>query len=197
MTGNMTDVKARVDKETAENKDYQDPTQTLPDTPSKFCKERDCENCCDCENLKIRWHKFRCTVDDLVLRSNVHNCGKNQSTNEKAPKKDRPTCRNKQGNCKARYPRQLIEQTQVDPQTGALNMKKGEAWINTFTPIATYLLRCNMDVTSLLSGTAIKAIVAYISDYVTKPGLKTYTVFGTIRSIRKNRIVKFCFNEPN
>jgi hypothetical protein len=51
------------------------------------------------------------------------------------------------------------------------------------TPIVTYLLRCNTDITSLLSGTAIKAIVAYVSDYVTKPGLKTYTVFDTIRSV--------------
>jgi len=47
----------------------------------------------------------------------------------------------------------------------------------------TFLLRCNSDVTSLLSGTAIKAIVAYISDYVTKPGLKTYTIFDTIISV--------------
>jgi hypothetical protein len=47
----------------------------------------------------------------------------------------------------------------------------------------TFLLRCNSDVTSPLSGTAIKAIVAYISDYVTKPGLKTYTIFDTIRSV--------------
>src|SRR6266567_3605182 len=36
---------------------------------------------------------------------------------------------------------------------------------------------------SLLSGTAIKAIVAYISDYVTKPGLKTYSIFDAIRSV--------------
>ena len=27
------------------------------------------------------------------------------------------------------------------------------------------------------------SIVAYVSDYVTKPGLKTYTVFDTIRSV--------------
>src|SRR6202051_890905 len=73
--------------------------------------------------------------------------------------------------------------TGVDPKTGALNIKKGLKWINTLTPIVTYLLRCNSDVTSLLSGTAIKAIVAYISDYVTKPGLKTYTIFDTIRSV--------------
>ena len=74
-------------------------------------------------------------------------------------------------------------QSVVDSKTGALNIKKGEPWINTFTPLVTYLWRCNSDVTSLLSGTAIKAIVAYISDYVTKPGLKTYSIFDAIRSV--------------
>jgi hypothetical protein len=67
--------------------------------------------------------------------------------------------------------------------TGALIIKKGEAWLNTFTPTITYVLRCNTDTTSLLSGTAIKAIVAYVSDYVTKPGLKTYSIFDTIRRV--------------
>ncbi|KAF8231679.1 hypothetical protein L208DRAFT_1275948, partial [Tricholoma matsutake] len=55
--------------------------------------------------------------------------------------------------------------------------------INTLTPLITYLFCCNSDTTSLLSGTAIKAIVAYVSDYVTKPGLKTYSIFDTIRQI--------------
>ena len=50
-------------------------------------------------------------------------------------------------------------------------------------PIVTFLPRCNSDVTHLLSGTAIKIILAYISDYVTKPGLKTYTIFDTITSV--------------
>lgn len=98
-------------------------------------------------------------------------------------RKDKPTCINKQGKCKARFPRLRFEQTEVDPITGALNVKKGEVWINFFTPLVTFLLRCNTDITSLLSGTAIKAIVAYISDYVTKPGLKTYVIFDAIRQV--------------
>lgn len=74
--------------------------------------------------------------------------------------------------------------------TGTLNMKKLEAWINTVTRLVTYLLRCNTDVTSLLSGTAIKAVVAYITDYVTKPGLKTYSIFEVIRGVfDKNSIM--------
>jgi len=71
----------------------------------------------------------------------------------------------------------------VDPLTGSLNMKKGEPWMNTVNPVITYLLRCNTDVTSLLSGTAIKAVLAYISDYITKPTLKTYVVFDTSVSV--------------
>ena len=62
-------------------------------------------------------------------------------------------------------------------------MKKGEVWINTFSSLVTYLFRCNTDTTSLLSGTAIKATVAYIIDYVTKPGLNTYLMFDTICQI--------------
>ncbi|KAF8218686.1 hypothetical protein L208DRAFT_1348487, partial [Tricholoma matsutake] len=41
----------------------------------------------------------------------------------------------------------------------------------------------NTDTTSLLSGTAVKAIVTYILDYVTKPGLSTYSMFDTIQHI--------------
>ncbi|KAF8575421.1 hypothetical protein K439DRAFT_1649563 [Ramaria rubella] len=86
------------------------------------------------------WRKDEHDVDDLVWRSNRHSCGKK-------------TC---------------MKNNEVDPKTGHINLKKGEAWINTFTPIVTYLLRCNSDVTSLLSGTAIKAVIAYVTDYVSK-----------------------------
>ena len=41
-------------------------------------------------------------------------------------------------------------------------MKKGEAWINTFSSLVTYLFQYNTDTTSLLSGTAIKATVIYV-----------------------------------
>ncbi|KAF9459555.1 hypothetical protein BDZ94DRAFT_1381145 [Collybia nuda] len=75
------------------------------------------------------------------------------------------------------------KECKVDPKTGALNIKKGEAWINTFTPIVAYLFRCNSDTTSLMSGTAIIAVTGNVSDYVTKPGLKTHVLFDAVRSI--------------
>jgi hypothetical protein len=51
------------------------------------------------------------------------------------------------------------------------------------TPALTYTLRCNTDVTSLLSGTSIKAVVAYISDYITKQSLKIYHMFDTVKNV--------------
>jgi hypothetical protein len=182
LTGTKEEVEEKFKAEREQNEDYQDPTQTLPELPPPLCKKGDCASCCDCENITSWWNKFKNVVDDLILRSNVHNC-RGYKGDEKTAKKDRPSCINKYGNCKARFPRTLYEQTQVDPKTGALNIKKGEAWINTLSPVIIYLLRCNTDVTSLMSGTAVKAIVAYISDYITKPGLKTYVIFDAIQSV--------------
>ena len=64
-----------------------------------------------------------------------------------------------------------------------IHLKKKESWINTFTPIVTYLYHCNTDITSLSSGTAIKAVVLYVSDYITKLTLKTHTIFESIKSV--------------
>src|SRR5215471_8116881 len=136
-----------------------------------------------CKDMAEWEEQFKDTVDDLIFHSNVHDCRTSVAADEKKQKKERRGCLNKNGQCKARFPREIYKETQVDPKTGALNIKKGEKWINTYTPVLTYLMRCNTDVTSLLSGTAIKAIVAYVSDYITKVGLKTYSIFDAIRSV--------------
>ena len=70
MTGTMDEVKKQV-HENMKAEEYQDPTQTLPDPPPEF-KECDCKKCESCENTANWWKIFKNTVDDLVLRSNVH-----------------------------------------------------------------------------------------------------------------------------
>ena len=62
-------------------------------------------------------------------------------------------------------------------------MKKLEAMMNTIAPVITYLFWCNTDVTNLRSGTAIKGVLSYCTDYITKPGLKTWAVFEAIRTV--------------
>ncbi|KAK6996784.1 hypothetical protein R3P38DRAFT_2380789, partial [Favolaschia claudopus] len=89
LTGNMAEVKARVpyrpkrreglhdivwDEETKPNPvRYTDPTQTLPSAPPPECTVN-CsdESCSLCQNLQQWWRDHAETVDDLILRSNVH-----------------------------------------------------------------------------------------------------------------------------
>ena len=149
MTGSMYEVREHIN-ENMKAKEYRDPTQTLPDAPPEPT-EYDCNKCESCENTANWWHNYKYTVDDLILRSNVHKCCTSIPADEKRQKKEQRGCINQHGNCKARFSRQTFEKTEVDPKTGALNMKKGERWINTLTLIVTILLRCNSDVTSLQS----------------------------------------------
>ncbi|TFK47082.1 hypothetical protein OE88DRAFT_1607705, partial [Heliocybe sulcata] len=145
--------------------DYKDPTQTLPEAPPYPCNHQSDEKCENCKKSDNWWELFKDTTNDLLYRSNIHRC--------------RDHCMVK-GECKARFPRPYVETTIVDEKDGYITLKKLERRLNTFTPALTYLLRSNSDVTSLLSGTALKSVVAYVTDYITKTPLKTYTIFQTI-----------------
>jgi hypothetical protein len=92
-------------------------------------------------------------------------------------------CLNKEGVCMARFPRETFPKSVVDYADGSLNVKKLESQINNVTPMLTYCVRCNSDVASLLSGTAIKAIIAYVSDYISKVSLKSYQVFSAMYDV--------------
>jgi Helitron helicase-like domain at N-terminus len=199
LTGKQADVTYRKDMKSID-RNYKDPTQVLPIPPPPRCIDHECSDCSRCQATKKWWSHYESTVDDILIRSNVHVCSgsidmqdqnfANEKNKKKknAPHTDAPGCKsNKWGTCKARFPRKIIPQTIVEAETGALIFKKREEWINTVTPVLTYLMQCNTDVTSLLSGTAIKAVIAYVSDYITKSSLKTYMLFDTIQSVfRKN-----------
>ena len=115
---------------------------------------------------------FQRDTDEVVFCSNRHDPGHGKGC-----------WRTKPGYCKARFPRDTVEQTIVDRNSGAIRFKKMEPWINTYNPVLSYLLRCNTDVTCLLSGTQVKAVIAYVTDYVTKTNLSTYTFFDVIRTV--------------
>lgn len=168
-TGTMADVEARLDKE-KQRKGYVPATETLPTAPPKKTCKTQCGECENCSKIIAWWKMYQYTVDELLYLSNRHSCHKG-------------CMNNKYGTCKGRFPRPLFTMTTVDPESGAINIKKGESWMNWFTTLVTYLLWCNTDITSLLSGTAIKSVVAYVTDYITKTPLKTYTVFHAVRNV--------------
>ncbi|KAK0224909.1 hypothetical protein EDD85DRAFT_778027, partial [Armillaria nabsnona] len=165
LTGSSIDVIQNCHKDMMEPT-YEDPTEHLPQPPPSLCKCKE-ESCVKCAQVDSWWSYFRQTVDTLVNMINVHSCCKG----------------NKWGKCRGRFPCALYPETCVEVETGHINLRKCEAWINTFTPLLTYLMRCNTNVSSLCSGTAIKAILIYVSDYITKPALKTHVFFDVIKSV--------------
>ncbi|KIM72041.1 hypothetical protein PILCRDRAFT_30116, partial [Piloderma croceum F 1598] len=132
LTGQKSDVSEKVHS-ASEMSDYHDPTFTLPKPPPPPCNDK-CIKCSCAEKHTSWWQEFKDTVDDLLLRSNQHVHTFDESGNNTS------YCANSKGECKHRFPRDTYEQTLVDPKTGALNLKKGEAWMNTITPMLTYLL---------------------------------------------------------
>ena len=64
-----------------------------------------------------------------------------------------------------------------------MKLKHGEANLNTYSDVLTYLMISNTDVTSLLSGTSMNAIIAYTTDYIMKPELRTHTMMEIIKSV--------------
>ncbi|KAJ7710365.1 hypothetical protein B0H17DRAFT_914878, partial [Mycena rosella] len=142
---------------------YKVPTQTFPEAPPPLCTTERCgSQYADCVKLSQWWLKYEHEIDDLLLRSNIHSC-----------------CLSKEGVCKARFPRDVIENTFLD-EDGHVNLKHLERNMNTVSRIVTYFSRCNTDVTSLLSGTAVKAVISYVADYVSKLGLKSYQAFASV-----------------
>ncbi|KAJ3753327.1 hypothetical protein EV360DRAFT_53659, partial [Lentinula raphanica] len=166
LTGNKDTVKSLVSSiESVDS--YISPDLTLPIPPPLpcSCKSATCELCLS----YLEWFKnYQITVDDLLFKSNLH---------------DLSCLNNKFHKCKARFPREVHQYSFVDSNTGHLFLKKLEPWLNDISPSITYMLRCNTDVTCLLSGTAIKAAVSYVTDYITKTGLKTHVIFDSIRLI--------------
>ena len=157
--------------------EYKDPTQTLPRPAPPRCQNL---KKCDCKSCKSNgnwWKDYYTTVDDLLLKSNMHRCttsstapatlpedesSPSTSKTSKSVKQGPKGCLDHNGICRARFPRETHETTTVDENDGHVVMKKLEANMNTFTPCLTYLMHSNTDVTSLSSGTSIKAIVSYI-----------------------------------
>lgn len=128
------------------------------------------------EEQARHWYTSVCTdADELVYRCNVH-------THNQNPRYD--SCRRgRMRKCRARFPRTKVPATVVDFDTGCITLRQGEEWINHYSVLTTYLLRCNTDVTCLLSGTQAKAVVAYVTDYLTKSPLKVYSILECIKTV--------------
>ena len=78
ITGDMDTVAAKV-KNASARPDYQDPTETLPTPLPELCTTAECPGCKKCQALHKWTMQYEETVDDLILKSNVHSRTTNQN----------------------------------------------------------------------------------------------------------------------
>ncbi|KAI0747734.1 hypothetical protein C8Q80DRAFT_1058380, partial [Daedaleopsis nitida] len=191
LRGDMDSVGERLEEAKVKNPFRVPATERLPEVPPMWCAHSSRADCHACMAYN-KWRlEYEDGIDEILYTSNVHKCttrnkkdyiGKGAQNG--LQEVDNRGCTDSITKvCKAHFPRDTLSETAVDPESGALIMKKGEPWLSTFTPSISYLLHCNHDVTSSLSGTAIKSVIAYVADYITKTPLKTHVMFQSIQKV--------------
>lgn len=80
-----------------------------------------------------------------------------------------------------RMPRKLIPSSIIDPATGHISMRRSDPWINNFNEYLITACRSNMDIKFIWSGNDAKALVYYITDYVTKTSLSFHDTFSLVQ----------------
>ncbi|KAF8447512.1 hypothetical protein L210DRAFT_3321898, partial [Boletus edulis BED1] len=130
-------------------------------------------------------HEFRQMVYHLAIKCNWHDhndtCFKHLKHNE--PRSD--------NNCRMRINGSTRGITELDDDTKSILLRRLHPWINNFNDVVLFLLQSNMDIKYIGSGPAAKALVYYITDYITKSDLKIHSGIQTLQAAMKNHAEKF------
>ena len=118
--------------------------------------------------------RFREDVVRLVEASNVHKHSDTCYKYWNANRGDKKSCR-------MRMPRKLIPVSTIDPDTGHISMRRSDPWINNFNEYLIAACRSNMDIKFIWSGSDAKALVYYITDYVTKMSLSFHDTLALVQ----------------
>lgn len=118
---------------------------------------------------------FRADIVRLVEASNIHKHNDTCYKYWNAQRGEKKTCR-------MRMPRQLVSVSSIDPDSGHISMKRSDPWINNFNEYLIAACRSNMDIKFIWSGSDAKALVYYITDYVTKMSLSFHDTLSLVQS---------------
>ncbi|THU76714.1 hypothetical protein K435DRAFT_591017, partial [Dendrothele bispora CBS 962.96] len=70
--------------------------------------------------------------------------------------------------------------TIVNPETGEIELKCSNGLVNSYNETIIKAVRCNMDIKFIGSGASAKAILYYITDYITKTQLKAHVAYAAL-----------------
>ena len=76
-------------------------------------------------------------------------------------------------------------ESSVDPETGQINLRCLDGLVNNFNATILEAVRCNMDIQFIGSGESAKAMIYYITDYITKSQLKSHVAYAALQAAVK------------
>ena len=126
---------------------------------------------------------FKKDIVQLVNSTNIHH---HTSTCYKYSKKH--------GNppCRMRMPRRIENVSFINTESGEIMLKRLHETINNFNEYIISACRSHMDIKYIFSGSDAKALVYYITDYVTKSSLSFHDTFSlvlkAVQSIEKQKL---------
>ncbi|KII93844.1 hypothetical protein PLICRDRAFT_99331, partial [Plicaturopsis crispa FD-325 SS-3] len=110
-------------------------------------------------------------VDSLVKSYNWHVHG---STCWKYLKNGPPLASSQDSHCRMRMNGSTNRYTRLDDATHSIILRRLHPRIAAYNDVVIFLMQCNVDVKFIGSGEAAKALLYYITDYITKPCLPTH-----------------------
>ena len=117
------------------------------------------------EQFKERYTTF---VNELVQRYNWHQhtdtCWKYLRSNQTRSDE----------NCRMRIDGITRPQTTLDPATLSIQLRRLHPRIANYNDLVIFLLQCNMDIKHIGSGEGAKALIYYITDYITKSSVPAH-----------------------
>ena len=84
------------------------------------------------------------------------------------------------GKCRFLFPHEVIEASCFDPETNLVVLKCQDGNVNYHNQYILVFCRHNHDLKCILSGKSAKAAMFYISDYITKMGIKMYEMLSLL-----------------
>lgn len=114
---------------------------------------------------------FKKDIVQLVNSNNIH---QHTSTCYKYSKK--------YGNqtCRMRMPRKIEDVSSINIESGEIKLRRLHETINNFNEYIISACRSNMDIKYIFTGSDAKALIYYITDYVTKSSLSFHDTFSLV-----------------
>ncbi|KAI0750155.1 hypothetical protein C8Q80DRAFT_1079565, partial [Daedaleopsis nitida] len=112
--------------------------------------------------------RYKAHVNDLVERFNWH------EHTETCWKYLRPSDPRDDAHCRMRMDGTTRAVTVIDDESGSILLRRLHPMIANYNDLVVFLLKCNMDIKHIGSGEGAKALIYYVTDYITKAPIPTH-----------------------